>query len=154
MAIRIRRREFVVTLGGVAIAWPLAARGQPSLVRPLIGLLSPLSAAAASRNVAAFRSSLRDLGYVEGRNLALALRYGATESPNACRRLPANWSVSILTSYSPARTPAPWPHTMQRGQFRSSRSSSFKGSDCAPGGRAIREQTAICSRTPCIQQRR
>ena len=70
-----RRRGFITLLGGAAVAWPLAARAQPSPVRPLIGVLSPLSAAAATRNIAAFRSALRDLGYVEGRNMTLALRY-------------------------------------------------------------------------------
>jgi ABC-type uncharacterized transport system substrate-binding protein len=72
------RREFIMLLGGAAAAWPLAARAQqPAVpVRPLIGVLSPLSAAAASRNIAALRSTLRDLGYVEGRNVTLALRYG------------------------------------------------------------------------------
>jgi putative ABC transport system substrate-binding protein len=72
----MRRREFITLLGG-AVAWPLTARAQqPALVRHLIGLLSPLSATAATRNVAAFRSALRDLGYVEGRNMTLALRFG------------------------------------------------------------------------------
>jgi ABC-type uncharacterized transport system substrate-binding protein len=71
------RREFITLLGGAA-AWPLAARAQQSTMslRPLIGVLSPLSAAAATRNIAALRSALRDLGYVEGRNVTLALRYG------------------------------------------------------------------------------
>jgi putative ABC transport system substrate-binding protein len=61
-------------------------------VRPLIGLLSPLSAVAASPNVAAFRSALRDLGYVEGRNMTLALRYGdgvAERMPSLARELVA-----------------------------------------------------------------
>src|SRR5262245_52467381 len=80
MASHIRRRKFLATLlGGAAAAWPLAARAQQAAmpVRPLIGVLSPLSAASASRNVTALRSALRDLGYVEGRNMTLALRYGA-----------------------------------------------------------------------------
>jgi putative ABC transport system substrate-binding protein len=73
----VRRREFITLLGGAAAAWPLAAGAQqPSPVRPLIGVLSPLSATAATRNIAAFRSGLRDLGYVEGRNATLELRYG------------------------------------------------------------------------------
>jgi len=71
----MRRREFITLLGGAAAAWPLTVQAQQP-VRPLIGLLSPLSAVAASRNVAAFRSALRDLGYLEGRNLTLAPRYG------------------------------------------------------------------------------
>jgi len=72
----MRRREFITLLGGAAAAWPLAARAQPSSIRPLVGVLSPLSMAAAARNIAALRSSLRDLGYIEGRSLTLALRYG------------------------------------------------------------------------------
>jgi len=71
----MRRREFITVLGGAA-AWPLAARAQQQPVRPLIAFLSPLSAAEAARNLAAFRSGLRDLGYLEGRNATLALRYG------------------------------------------------------------------------------
>ena len=81
----MRRRDFITLVGGTAVVWPLPAPAQPSPVRPLIGLLSPLSASAASRNVAAFRSALRDLGYVEGRNIRLALRYG----DGAAERMPA-----------------------------------------------------------------
>ena len=74
----MKRREFITLLGGAAAAWPLAARAQqePSPIRPLIGLLVPLSATAATRNVAAFQSALRDDGYVAGRNVTLELRYG------------------------------------------------------------------------------
>ena len=72
----IGRRKLLGLLGGAAVAWPLAARAQSSPVRPLIGVLSPVSAAAATRYVGGFRSGLRDLGYVEGRNMTLALRHG------------------------------------------------------------------------------
>jgi len=71
----MRRRDFITLLGGAA-AWPLAARAQQEPVRPLIGVLSPLSAASAALNIAGLRSGLRDLGYLEGRNVTLALRYG------------------------------------------------------------------------------
>jgi putative ABC transport system substrate-binding protein len=71
----MKRREFVSLLGGAAV-WPVAARAQQSPIRPLIGVLSPLLAVLGARNVAAFRSGLRDLGYVDGRNVTLALRYG------------------------------------------------------------------------------
>jgi putative ABC transport system substrate-binding protein len=70
------RRDFITLLGGAAVAWPLAARAQSSPIRPLIGLLVPISAVAAAHHVAAFRFALRDLGYVEGRNITLAPRYG------------------------------------------------------------------------------
>jgi putative ABC transport system substrate-binding protein len=71
----LKRREFITLLGGAAAVWPLAARAQQSLGRPLVGLLSPLSQAAAARNVEGFRKGLRDLGYVEGRNIAVEFRY-------------------------------------------------------------------------------
>ncbi len=101
---QLKRREFITLLGGAA-AWPLAARAQqPSSVRPLIGLMSPISAVAASRNVAAFRSALRDLGYVEGRNMTLALRYGggvAERMPSLARELVAlNPDVILATASS------------------------------------------------------
>ena len=69
------RRKLIALLGGAA-AWPLAARAQQQPVRPLIAILSPLSAASAARNIAGFRSGLRDLGYLEGRNATLEIRYG------------------------------------------------------------------------------
>jgi putative ABC transport system substrate-binding protein len=73
----MRRRDFITLLGGAAaISWPLAARAQQSPIRPLIGVLSPLSAAAGARYLGGLRSGLRDLGYVEGRNLTLVLRFG------------------------------------------------------------------------------
>ena len=72
----MRRREFITLLGGAVASWPFTARAQQQAIRPLIGFLSPLSAASAARNVAAFRSGLRDLGYLEGRNATLALRFG------------------------------------------------------------------------------
>jgi putative ABC transport system substrate-binding protein len=73
----VKRREFI-TLIGAATAWPIRARSQPSSpIRPLIGLLSPLSAAAARHNIAAFRSGLREFGFLEGRNATVEVRYGA-----------------------------------------------------------------------------
>ena len=72
----MNKRKFMTLLGGAA-ALPFEAQAQPPPpVRPLIGVLSPLSAASAARNIAGFRSGLRDLGYLEGRNAALEIRYG------------------------------------------------------------------------------
>ena len=78
MTALIGRRDFITLLGAAAAAWPLAASAQqePSPIRPLIGLLVPLSVTAATHNVAAFQSALRDDGYVAGRNVTLELRYG------------------------------------------------------------------------------
>jgi ABC-type uncharacterized transport system substrate-binding protein len=71
----VKRREFISLLGGAAAAWPLAARAQQSTGQPLVGLLSPLSAAAWVHILGAFRRGMRDLGYVEGANVAFSFRF-------------------------------------------------------------------------------
>jgi putative ABC transport system substrate-binding protein len=81
----MRRREFMALLGGAAAAWPLAARAQQPQGRPLIGVLSPISAALAARNMEALRQGLRELGYVEGRNIGFEFRYAEGD----LARLPA-----------------------------------------------------------------
>ena len=77
----MRRRNFIRLFGGAAATWPLAARAQQGSSERLIGVLSPISEDAAFRNVEALRAGLRDLGYFEGRNIKLAIKYagGATE---------------------------------------------------------------------------
>jgi putative tryptophan/tyrosine transport system substrate-binding protein len=70
MAIDIGRRQFVSTLGGVAVAWPLAARAQqPAL--PVVGFVRDGSADTNARYVAAFRKGLNETGYIEGQNVTV-----------------------------------------------------------------------------------
>jgi len=68
----MRRRDFIVGLGGVA-AWPLVAGGQEKL--PVIGWLTGGSAPRRASTLAAFRRGLEEGGYVEGRNLAIEYRW-------------------------------------------------------------------------------
>jgi putative ABC transport system substrate-binding protein len=70
----VRRRDFITLFGSAAAAWPLAARAQQGAM-PLIGVLSPTSAAMGVRNIAALRQGLRDLGYAEGQNIAIEYRF-------------------------------------------------------------------------------
>ena len=72
---RIRRREFVILLGGAAVACPLAARSQPSGKIYRIGFLGPGSYAGRQRDIDALRMGLRRLGYEEGRNIVIEYRW-------------------------------------------------------------------------------
>src|SRR5262245_2444354 len=77
MAIRIRRREFIVTLGGAAAAWPLVARAQRPGSRPIIGILGTATASAWSNYTAPFVQRLRELGWIEGRTVTIEYRWAA-----------------------------------------------------------------------------
>jgi len=66
----MRRREFISLVGGAAAAWPLAARGQQVGKVPHIGIIND------SLKWNAFRHGLRDLGYLEGQNIAFDYAYG------------------------------------------------------------------------------
>jgi putative ABC transport system substrate-binding protein len=71
----IRRRTFITLLGGAAAAWPLAARAQQAGKPPTIGFLGTTSQSAWQPWTAAFVQSLRELGWVEGHNVAIEYRW-------------------------------------------------------------------------------
>jgi hypothetical protein len=64
----MRRREFILLLGGAAAAWPLTARAQQAAM-PIVGLVGPRSPEESRRLGAAFRKALSQTGYVEGQNV-------------------------------------------------------------------------------------
>jgi putative ABC transport system substrate-binding protein len=72
----MRRREFVTTLlGGAAVGWPIQARAQQAAKLPTIGFVGSGTPSTASQWVAAFVGRLRELGWVEGRTVAIDYRW-------------------------------------------------------------------------------
>src|SRR5262245_43651325 len=76
----MRRREFITLVGGAA-AWPLVARAQQPGKLPTVGFLG--AASAWSQWVAAFLQRLRELGWIEGRNLTIEYRWAEGSSDRA-----------------------------------------------------------------------
>ena len=70
----MQRRELIILLGGTAVAWPLTARAQQPAM-PVIGILRSSSAATSMPLVAAFREGLASAGFVEGKDVAIELRF-------------------------------------------------------------------------------
>ncbi len=73
----MRRRAFITLLGG-AVAWPLAARAQQGAPMRRIGVLMGFAESdpAAQSWLAAFRNALTQLGWSEGNNLRIEVRWG------------------------------------------------------------------------------
>jgi putative tryptophan/tyrosine transport system substrate-binding protein len=69
------RRRKLMTLLGTALAWPLVARAQQPAKLPTIGYLGPATRTLDSERLAAFVKRLRDLGWIEGRTIAIEYRW-------------------------------------------------------------------------------
>ena len=95
----MRRRKFITLLGGAAAAWPMAARAQQADRVRRIGVLmggdenDPLAKA----YVSAFTQALAALGWTDGRNVRIDLRWAAM-TPIGYERPRRNWSACNPTS--------------------------------------------------------
>jgi putative ABC transport system substrate-binding protein len=70
----MRRRAFILALGGAAAGWPLAARAQQPAM-PVVGFLSSGSPGPLRRQIAAVHEGLKEAGYVDGQNVAMEFRF-------------------------------------------------------------------------------
>jgi putative tryptophan/tyrosine transport system substrate-binding protein len=99
----VKRRAFIMLLGGAMAAWPLAVRAQQPAKVPRVGILSPAASETAG-TLSAFRKKIRDLGYVEGETIALDFRLskGIMDALPALAaelvRIPVNVIVTDTTS--------------------------------------------------------
>jgi putative tryptophan/tyrosine transport system substrate-binding protein len=99
----MRRRDFI-TLLGTAVTWSLAARAQQSAKLPLIGFLGQSAPSSENQRLTAFVQRLRELGWTEGRNIVIEVRWAqarperATEFAAEFVRLKAD---VIVTSGTP-----------------------------------------------------
>jgi putative ABC transport system substrate-binding protein len=106
MRICLRRREFITLLGGAAAAWPLAARAQGDRVRR-IGVLNFGDENDPVRKtcVSAFTQALADLGWTNGRNVQMDLRWAGDDAgriPTLAQELVGLQPDIILTRGTPA----------------------------------------------------
>jgi ABC-type uncharacterized transport system substrate-binding protein len=76
----LNRRDFVTFLGGGAASWPLLARAQQPAM-PVVGFLHAGAPEANANNVRAFRKGLGEIGYVEGRNVAVEFHWAHGDLP-------------------------------------------------------------------------
>ena len=78
----MRRREFITLLGGAAAAWPLTARAQQGERMRRIGMLESLKAddKEAQARISTFAQGLKELGWTEGRNVEIDVRFGPGNS--------------------------------------------------------------------------
>jgi putative tryptophan/tyrosine transport system substrate-binding protein len=76
----MKRRDFITLLGGAAVVWPLAARGQQPAKLPTIGFLGATTPSGQNQWTAAFVQRLRELGWIEGRTVAIEYRWAEGRS--------------------------------------------------------------------------
>jgi putative ABC transport system substrate-binding protein len=97
----MRRREFMA-VAGAAVAWPLAARTQPSL--PIVGLLDTRSSEGMASRLAGFRQGLKEVGFTDGENATIVYRWAdnrVDDLPGMAADLVRHQAAVIFTTGGP-----------------------------------------------------
>ena len=76
----MRRRDFIVLLGGTAAAWPIASRAQRPEKIPRVGVLWPAEKEKEDVYLTVLTNAFNDLGYVHGKSIQLEHRFSAEQS--------------------------------------------------------------------------
>src|SRR2546422_2592091 len=102
----VGRREFITLLSGAAAAWPLALSAQPGERMRRIGVLMAFAESdpQAQARVAAFREGLEKLGWAEGRNIRIDIRWAMSDAPlmqRFAQELVAQQPDLVLSSDTP-----------------------------------------------------
>src|SRR5262249_53173497 len=102
MTSKMDRREFIALLGGAA-AWPLAARAQQPGKLPTIGFLGATTPLVESQRLAAFVQRLRELGWMEGRNVAIEVGWGEGRGGRSAGIAPdlVRLKVDVILTHNP-----------------------------------------------------
>src|SRR6201982_2431822 len=102
----MRRREFITLAGSAAIAWPLAARAQQPTRVPTIGFLGAGSPATADVWLSAFTSRLRELGWIEDRNIKIDVRWAEGRNDRSAEIVAelVRLKVDVIVTYSSEHT--------------------------------------------------
>src|SRR5262245_494328 len=76
----MRRRDFIKIIGGVAAAWPLAARAQGERMRRISVLMNTTANSEQQQSLVAFKQALQQLGWTEGRNVQMDVRWAGGDA--------------------------------------------------------------------------
>jgi putative ABC transport system substrate-binding protein len=99
---QLKRREFITLLGGAAAAWPIAGGAEQPGKQPIIGFLGAATPSATSPWATPFVQRLRELGWIEGRTLAIEFRW-AEGRPEKFAEIAAEFvrlKVDVIVTHS------------------------------------------------------